>query len=102
MFANSCEKKSLAGRVEKDRGPLLNERANLVELRFGQPDSRNWVLFHVRRSAPASTRRMAEVAASGAPPREHAILQPRPRFHRTVERAASGTARAPHSVDRRV
>ena len=92
-------KKPLAGGIEKNRRAILDQRSDLIELWLGEPRGRDWMLFHVRRSAPAETRRLAEFAASGLLPPAHSIvsLPLQPRVHRPAP-TASGTARALRSV----
>ena len=68
IFSQTRGEKTLARRIEQNRGAVLDESSNLIELRLGEPGSRDWMLFHIRRSAPARSHRIAEVAVSDEPP----------------------------------
>src|SRR5579863_3389288 len=99
MLAHVRREKSLARRIEKDRGAMLDQRTNLIEFWLGEPRGRDWMLSHIRRSAPAFAcfvRRIAEFAVSGAPP---PALSNAPRRSRTPHRwlvpTASGIAPVP-------
>src|SRR6185437_8904491 len=103
IFPQTSGKKSLARRIEQNCRAVLDQGANLVELGLREPGGRDWVRFHVRRSAPAAIYRWAECAVSDAPPLawRGALLPQSSRIHR-LERTGNGIAPALHSAARKV
>src|SRR5271155_2758832 len=99
MLAHVRRKKSLARGIEQDRGAMLDQGANLIEFGLGEPRGRDWMRFHVRRSAPAPVsigRRIAEIAVSDSlPPALSTASLPLQKPIRRAAPIANGIAPAP-------
>ena len=55
VFADARGKETLARRIEQNGGPLLDQRADLVEMALDENGRRRWVRFHARHASGAGS-----------------------------------------------